>query len=614
MDRIADREVTSDLPTLHTSSWHVQSFQPGSPSNSAIGSFTIHLHPPGSEGYAAAKATYDQLDYMMRVEGYASHTGSILGGQPRYAGIITGIDKQYGETNSFTLTGVSDLGLANLSRPFPGETLSLGYGSGSAVNASYRQARNYFGTNELGASDTFASFTAANYTSRAGITFGGTAGTWSGTTDAGFNVVSCSTGTDAGLISKVGASAGDNLHRQFVEVTGRLLPSSDANNAGKMGVGLSTDQSATSFVVAYVTAKLNGGTGKYDLNFDAYVRMGGSSSTTFTSILTNVADPEGYIPLTISIQTWGLTASNGDSQRTTITVNGQTMTPSAGFDLGLVTLYPFLYFGAPNTGTATAYMRNLVQQTRYSDDLNPNTAIFKSGSIGTPSHSLARDSNAGPTFLEVWSRVAVVEGWYWRYTPKPYVLGVRGLGTVDLTTDPGTDLGTTRKIVFSRDAGNLVSLQLSANADALASGTATSGVSGTDGGGIAYMRNIPAMTTYGVIDDQTLALTTGAFGSQQRTSHQIISNKVALGANGSKTALVMRDPDTADKWRELDKVMIHDPEMGINYLVARVIGYTFDEGLPTQTLELDQFGEDSIVTVKRLQQGLFKVAETFGNR
>jgi len=54
----------------------------------------------------------------------------------------------------------------------------------------------------------------------------------------------------------------------------------------------------------------------------------------------------------------------------------------------------------------------------------------------------------------------------------------------------------------------------------------------------------------------------------------------------------MRTPDTADKWRELDKIMIHDPEMNVNYQVARVLAYTFDEGLPTQSIVLDQFSED----------------------
>src|SRR5487761_480902 len=54
-------EITDDLPHLHTTSYTVQAMQPGNPSSTAIGSFTVNLHPPGSEGYAAAKAIYDQL-------------------------------------------------------------------------------------------------------------------------------------------------------------------------------------------------------------------------------------------------------------------------------------------------------------------------------------------------------------------------------------------------------------------------------------------------------------------------------------------------------------------------------------------------------------------------
>ena len=203
----------------------MRAFQPGNPGSSALGAFTVKLFPPGSEQYAAAKATYDQLDYFQRIECY-------VGGKLYYAGIVTGIRKTYGASSSFELTGHSDIVLANLSAPFPGELLS------NDVTSAI--LKSYMGTNELGWSDTFNPFTAGNYNSS--NLPGLTAGTWTGTTDDGFNVASCSTGTGAALISKTGAVQNDRWHQQFVEVTGRLSPSADASNAGKFGVGLSTAQ------------------------------------------------------------------------------------------------------------------------------------------------------------------------------------------------------------------------------------------------------------------------------------------------------------------------------------------------------------------------------------
>jgi len=50
VNRISGVEITNDLPHLHSSSLHVVGYQPGNPSNSAIGTFSIDLHPPGSPG------------------------------------------------------------------------------------------------------------------------------------------------------------------------------------------------------------------------------------------------------------------------------------------------------------------------------------------------------------------------------------------------------------------------------------------------------------------------------------------------------------------------------------------------------------------------------------
>ena len=611
-----NKEITNDLPHLHQTHIDVVAFQPGNPGSSALGSFSIPLHPPGTEGYAAAKAIYDQLDYIQRVECYISHDGKSLG-KLYYAGIITGIRKAYGQNPVFELTGVADTGLANLSKPFPGEYLLFGYTAGGGTPATYRQARNFFGTNELGAADNFNPFTIGNYTSTNLPSL--TSGTWTGTTDDGLTVASCSTGTGAVLLSKTGAIAGDSLDGQYVEISGRLAPSTDATNAGKFGVGLSkSNANCNDCVVVYAVAYQPAGHWKIDVHVDVYT-AGVLAGTTFTASLTdpiNVLDPVQRLPLTLGLWVGG---TGGSPYPVAVTVNGKlitnggTTTTVNGLDFGVATAYPFLFYGTPASGSAISYHANLIQEVRVADDLS--TAAFKSGTIGSPAASLDRFSSPGPTFLEVWSRAATREGWYWRYTPQAYTVGTRTLGTVDFTADPGTDRGTSKSVVFSSADGTLVDLQVSANADQFVAATVAAGTPGSGSGGIAPWRDIATMQKYGVVEDQILSVLPVNFSELRRAAYGANSNRINLGSAGSKTAVVLRDPRTADVWRELDKVMIHCPEIGINYLVARVLAYTFDEGHATQTLTLDQFStDDPTIPMRRLQQGNFQMAILFNTR
>ena len=307
-------------------------------------------------------------------------------------------------------------------------------------------------------------------------------------------------------------------------------------------------------------------------------------------MLANVDDPEGMIPLTVGLlDTIGGQGSAVASAH--LIVNGKmVVTSTSALDMA-TTNYPFLFFGTPATGSAAAYETNLVQMTRFTSDF-ASGSTFANGTISTATHSLGYGMDPGTTFLENWSKLATREGWYWRYTPQPYVVGTRTLGKVDFAADPGTD--RTASVIFDRADGTLVDLALSANADNAASGTATLAQSSPDGAGIGFWRDINTMTKYGVIDDMSLAFTAADFNTARRAAYQIVSNKINLGTSGSKTITILRDPQTADVWRELDRVTINDPETGIYRRSARIIGYTFDEGQPTQTLMLDQFSADDL--------------------
>src|SRR6185312_16730713 len=99
------------------------------------------------------------------------------------------------------------------------------------------------------------------------------------------------------LISKTGAIGQDGYYRNFVEISGRLKPSADAANAGKIGVGLSNSNALVNGGYAYIQAKANGS------NYDLDVKFTNSSgaTTTYSNALTSAGDAEGYVSFTLSL-------------------------------------------------------------------------------------------------------------------------------------------------------------------------------------------------------------------------------------------------------------------------------------------------------------------------
>ena len=566
VNRITGAEITNNLPHL-TSSWQRIGFQPGNPSNAAIDSWTIALHPPTSDAYAAAKPIYDQLQRWMRVEAYISHDGASLG-KLYCAGPITGIDKRFA---TYTLSGRSDLGYLDRAQPFPGEVL--------AGTVTSTLIKNYMGTNEVGWADNFSPYVSSEYTSSNLPSL--TAGTWSASTDDGLNVVTDSTGTGAALIATQGAVAGDVYYQHYVETTGRI------SGAGTFGVGLSTSNAnCNNSVSVWVASSLVGGRYVATVHVVVYVAGVQAAAPSVPNVLINIDDSQVMVPFTIGLLS---TDNNPAGVRARVaTVNGKAvMTQSGNLSTTTSTLYPFLVRigGAPN-------FSSLVHKVRYALDGATGSSAFQAGTITTTTTGLGTGSAPGATFLDVISSCATRDNFYWRYTPQPFVSGSRTLGTLDYEADPGTDYGTTQQVVFSEDAGNLADLQLTDNADPLASSIAVYGPSTPDGGGMATMHDVPSLTTYGAIEDRSLHGIAPDFGSLRRAALQILTQKTQVDTSGAKVAIVTRDPSTADKARPLDKVMVHSPRMNMNHQVVRVLADTFDENSATQTLTLDQFSAD----------------------
>jgi len=565
VNRITGAEITNNLPHL-TSSWQRIGFQPGNPSNAAIDSWTIALHPPTSDAYAAAKPIYDQLQRWLRVEAYMSHDGASLG-KLYNAGPITGIDKRFA---TYTLSGRSDLGYLDRAQPFPGEVL--------AGTVTSTLIKNYMGTNEVGWADNFSPYVSAEYTSSNLPSL--TAGTWSATTDDGLNVVTDSTGTGAALIATQGAASGDAYYQHYVETTGRI------SGAGIFGVGLSkSSANCNDSVSVWVASSLVGGRYVATVHIVVYVAGVQVAAPSTANVLINIDDSQVMVPFTVGLLS---TDNNPAGVRARVaTVNGKgVMTQSGNLLTTTSTLYPFLVrlSGAP-------YFSSLVHKVRYTLDGGAGAA-FQAGTITTTTTGLGTGSAPGATFLDVISSCATRDNFYWRYTPQPFVSGSRTLGTLDYSADPGTDYGTTQRVVFSEDAGNLVDLQLTDNADPLASSIAVYGPPTLDGGGVATVNDVASLNKYGAIEDRALQAAAPDFGSLRRAAMQIMTQKTLVDTSGAKVAIVLRDPATADVARPLDKVMVHSPRMNMNHQVVRVLADTFDENSATQTLTLDQFSAD----------------------
>lgn len=578
--------------------------QQGAPGSVAIGDFTIRLHPPGSEGFWANWQIYQNVrpgsGEGLRVEAYLGDSGTLT--NLLFAGIITAVNWSTQGGGLFELVGHTDEWIANAQRTYPGEIIhSNVYDTITVLTNSF------LGNYMVNVTDQFSPYTSANYTSTS--LPGGANGTWTATTDANginSNVVTTTTGTGAVLINKTSFSTGDGLSTQIVECICRLRPNgTSAVNAGKAGIGFSSSSAnANDSIACYVTAKWNSTTSRYDLDahIDAYVASALSGPQTYSNVLTSVDDPDGWIPLSLQV----IQQFIGGVGTIRFVVNGSpTNAIGTGPTYALNPIFPMLVYNVPVSGSSPVYYTNLLGASR----VNINNSYFNSGILGTSTHKYRVNQTPPATFLDMWTLTATLEGWYWRYTPFPTADGIRWIGNVDFNTSPGTDLSAS--IVFE-EGRNVVWCRQQGNADLFGSDLQFSGYADPSSGGIHYARNLTAMTTYGWLSGASMSLGVQDYASLQRQGAQVSSNRGTPGA--SYVVEVLRDPATADKFRELDTITLHYPSLGIYNKKLLVLSYTFAEGQPTQTLTLGQYGQADLVAAQRLFPGITQMAALFKNR
>lgn len=597
-------EIVSDLAHLHQSTWTIRSMQQGAPGAVAIGDFTVRLHPPGSDGFWANLTQYQKLfpgsGEGYRVEAYIGETAALS--KPTYAGIITSVTLSTENGGLFELNGHTDEWLASAQRTYPGEILhSNAYDTVTILNT-------FLGHQVVNLTDQFNPYTSANYTSTS--LPGGVNGAWTATTDANginSNVVTSSTGTGAVLINKTSFAVGDTLNTQIVECVGRLRPNgTSAVNAGKMGLGFSASSAnASDSIVCYVTAKWNSTTSRYDLDahIDAYVATVLSSPVTYTNVLTSVDDPDGWIPLNLQI----LQQFIGGVGTIRFIVNGSPVnTIGTGPTYGLNPIFPMLVYNVPVSGSSPAYYTNLLGGTR----LNLSNSYFPAGAQDSPTHKFRANQALPPTFLDMWTICATLEGWYWRFNVQTAPNAVAPwLGSVDIGVAPGTDHSA--DIVFEEGRNALWARQ-QGNADIFGSDLQFNGYADSSSGGIHYGRNIAAMVKYGWLSGVGMSLSVQDYAGLQRQGAQVAANRGTPGA--SYVVQVLRDPATADKFRELDSITLHYPSLGLYNKKLLVVSYTFAEGQATQTLTLGQYGVADLISAQRFVPGATQMAGLFKGR
>jgi len=205
-------------------------------------------------------------------------------------------------------------------------------------------------------------------------------------------------------------------------------------------------------------------------------------------------------------------------------------------------------------------------------------SLFAQGSITVGAKTINQTFSRVP-LLELWNIAANTEGFVWRKNPKAGLYA----DTVDFSATAGAD--TSGKVRFEEGI-NLVDLQVTANALPLATEVELLGAPGPDNNGSITWHSITAMRTYGVIADSYALPDVADFLSQRSHVQKVGANRAKPGI--AKKITVLRDPDTADKWRELDTVTIHSPRLGVYNQLVTVLGYTFDEGSANQDILGDQ--------------------------
>ncbi len=568
--------VIDDLPHLHQSSWTVRALQKGFPAAAQIGDFNVPLPPPGSDLHRVNRGLYDKLAEGQKVEAFL---GDVIAGTPRFTGVITKLTKNV--KDPWVIEGNDTLWWLQQSQTFPGEGVQQTKGSGIVGS--------FLGTEEIVWSDRFDSASAftANYTNSGAFSQNGS--------DPYFGLPNVQVGgTGANLVSVTTWGQAAQFLNAIVSLRGTVVCGTATTNAGNFGIWLAADSTAANGILVNVEIDSTAGVAPYS----AHLRIWSVAASVFTlrAQQTNV-----LTGLNAAFQFELQAVINNDvnllQQNVRAILNGKD--PGCVFSTATLTTFGGVTPGGIGIrngpaagGSPTLYVNNLQFEARtsapasgggYSTSFGTNR--FAAGTITTSSltNIIQNVSLAGQSYLDCMMLASMVDGFFLRKNP--------GFGFKADSIDYGPSPGTDRSDAVVFDPSNIIDGFVGPVPDLYATNVKFNAVRGSDSGGTVTWPRIGSIGDL-VLRDTTQDVGVPGFRWAMLYAQQVQARKVSPSA--ATQLEVVRQPGIADRWRELDTVMVNDWRLGINQQKSLVMGYTFQEGSPTQTVYLSQFSAKAL--------------------
>lgn len=611
LDNDTGAVIIQSLWHPHQSSFIVRALLPGMPASAALGEFTIPLYGPQDPQFDGCVSQYLQLARGQRVEAYV--TGQPTN-TPKFSGIITK-EPERPLKGRWSIAGADTLWLLQQSQGFHGEAWL-----GAGINAN---------PNTFNAKDLFAAF----YSTR-DVVWDDDFSNWGGTsrpgapassdyTNSGFvNVTSdpyqqkpamWSTATGA-TIAWMRTNTTWGINNQFSPCEIRIQGTMHANDAGPGGTGceagiifLADDASAGSGVLVRAILHLIT-TGVPANNWSCDVEIWSFSAGTYTNRLTAT----GIFTPVAGTFTFDLSAVKfiwGNSSTVRAMLNGKdcgvwttTSFPATTGGVGL------RFNSSSTTGSPAVYVNKLKFESRIGTVLW-GTPRFGQGLVTTQANSFLNNIELnGQTHLDMILIGAARDGVYLRKTPGNGYKNDR----LDYYETPGSDL--TQEVVFE-DGVNVTEGVLGQVADVFATEIRMTGrPNNNDSGGTYAWSKVQKVGDAALIDTVADYSAQGIYGL--RALAEVTGRRKAGLQLQAKELTVLRTPETADRWRELDYVTFHCPRQGIWKASALVISYDYREGATVQKVVLDNYPDKALVQnfLQRMRQPIEQLAASAANR
>jgi len=595
--------VVDDLHHLHDSTWHVVTMQPGQQGGSAIGDFTIPLYGPKHDMWSDYWFNeYSLIVGGMRIEGYWADSPA---GAPAFTGIIVKLDVAVRDGTA-TLTGLDWIAIEHMSLGLVGE-FAVGTTGGLV-------AKDYIAVNEYRMMDDMNGHGILN-------------GTWNNPGAAWGGPVA-----DEGILAWTEAdTTGVHLLQHttnfssyspvcVIEAWFHFSPSVyTAGSIGELGLIVGFDGLGASALNGYILRAALVGDGGPPDTYHVLAEVGHFTAGT------------GTIDLSVSCLT-GLTGDHrfqitaiGDCRLAgkviwRIMINGKDVTAFVTYTASPPTGYVGVRWpGSANVGQA--WMSQFVFTQR-----RVNTKWMKQGNIDTSTGPPAGNIPVnGQSFLDMITFGASIAGCRIRKrTAADFSGDFIDLGVVPTkggaATNVGRDLTGSVKFQWGR---NLVDLKLEGNLQSLATEIRMSGDASSAGGGNVNWVSILNAQSIGVeagslantiaLTEQNVDVGTADALALRRQGENAATIRSA--PNQAKTVTILRTPDVAEMFHELDLVELDCPPVDILDMPALVVGYTFRERSPFMDVQLDEWTwRQNALRQQNLESNLEILNQIFGVR